>query len=406
MRPPNAEARSNFVSRPSIAHRREAALSSRDILAHLVSMPTVSRSSNADLIDYASEVLLAAGFEILHVEAGAGRRNLFASAGPRDRDGVVLSGHTDVVPVEGQTWASDPYTLVERDGLLYGRGAADMKGFVACVLHAARSMDPRDLKWPLHIALSCDEEIGCVGVRPLLDYLRDRKFTAALCIVGEPTSMRVATSHKGKLAARATCIGREAHSALAPQGLNAVHLASELVLALRDLQSELRSLTTLEDLFDLPYSTVHVGLITGGVALNIVPARCTVDFEIRNLPTMTTSALLDRIENAARQIVARCSDPDANIVIEVVNAYPGLHTPRDDISETVSLLGGNDRVGLSFGAEAGLFRETLGCPTIVCGPGSMDQGHKPDEFIALDQLRRCDIMLQRLLQRMSIDRPL
>jgi len=385
---------------------REAGLSSREILARLVSMPTVSRTSNVAIADHAARILLDAGFDVAVVEAGEGRRNLFASIGPRDRKGVVLSGHTDVVPVDGQSWTSDPFRLTERGGRLYGRGAADMKGFLACVLNAARSVEPRALKRPLHIALSCDEEIGCVGVRPLLEQLHRQGVTAALCVVGEPTSMRVATSHKGKLAARALCLGREAHSALAPQGLNAIHLAGDLVQALRTCQSELATQTDLESLFDLPYSTVHAGLISGGVALNIVPARCALDFEIRNLPTVAAEVILDRIRAEARQIVARYGDAAADIIIDVTGGYPGLHTPAGDLGDTVSLLGGNDRIGLSFGTEAGLFRETLGCPTVVCGPGSMDQGHKPDEFITLDQLDQCDAMLQRLLQRLSIDRPL
>lgn len=383
-----------------------AGVSSREILARLVSMPTVSRTSNVAMADYAARILRDAGFEVAMVEAGEGRRNLFASIGPRGRKGVVLSGHTDVVPVEGQSWTSDPFRLAERGGRLYGRGAADMKGFVACVLNAARSVDPGALEWPLHIALSCDEEIGCVGVRPLLEQLHRQGLTAALCVVGEPTSMRLATSHKGKLSARAVCLGREAHSALAPQGLNAIHLATDLVLALRTCQAELAAQTDLEQLFDLPYSTVHAGLISGGVALNIVPARCVVDFEIRNLPTVAAETILDGIREEARQILARCGDAAADIIIEVTGGYPGLHTPASELGDTVALLGGNDRIGLSFGTEAGLFRETLGCPTVVCGPGSMDQGHKPDEFVTLDQLAQCDAMLQRLLQRLSIDRPL
>jgi acetylornithine deacetylase len=381
---------------------------SKEILARLVAMPTVSRTPNTELIDFATSTLIEAGFTVRHVEAGTGRRNLFASIGPANGAGVILSGHTDVVPVAGQAWSSNPFELVERDGLLFGRGTADMKGFIACVLNAATKAHHHDLKLPLHIALSCDEEIGCVGVRPLLAALGADDLRAGLCLIGEPTSMAVATSHKGKIAARATCIGREAHSGLATQGLNAIHLATDLVNALRDYQRELLALADLQELFEIPYSTIHVGKIAGGVALNIVPAHCTVEFEIRNLPNVEAAALLARIRDDAKKILARYADfPEARIEIEETGGYPGLHTPTHWVSDVTAIFGGQaDRVGLSFGTEAGLFREAFGFPTLVCGPGSMDQGHKPDEYIAVEQLERCDAMLDRLLHRLSIDRPL
>jgi acetylornithine deacetylase len=321
---------------------------------------------------------------------------------------VILSGHTDVVPVEGQTWSTNPFELVERNGLLFGRGTADMKGFIACVLNAAMKASRLDLKLPLHIALSCDEEIGCVGVRPLLTALSADDLNAALCVIGEPTSMRVATSHKGKIAARAICFGREAHSALASQGLNAIHLAADLINALRDYQREIVFQAELESLFDIPYSTIHVGKISGGVALNVVPAQCTVDFEIRNLPTVDAAALLGRIRAEARKIVARYDRfPEAAIEIEETGGYPGLDTPDELVPDTVGILcGQNDWVGLSFGSEAGLFQQAFGFPTVVCGPGSMDQGHKPDEYVSVEQLQKCDLMLERLLQRLTVERPI
>jgi acetylornithine deacetylase len=381
---------------------------SKEILARLVAMPTVSRTPNAELIDFATDTLIEAGFTVRHVEAGSGRRNLFASIGPANAAGVILSGHTDVVPVEGQAWSSNPFELVERDGLLFGRGTADMKGFIACVLNAATRARRYDLKLPLHIALSCDEEIGCVGVRPLLAALGADNLRAGACLIGEPTSMAVATSHKGKISARATCVGREAHSALVTQGLNAIHLATDLINALRDYQRELLALTDLHELFEIPYSTIHVAKIAGGIALNIVPAHCTVEFEIRNLPTVEAAALLARIREDAGKIAARYADfPEARIEIEQTGGYPGLLPPTHGVGDVRAIFGGqNDRIGLSFGTEAGLFQEAFGFPTLVCGPGSMDQGHKPDEYIAVDQVNRCDAMLERLLQRLTIDRPL
>lgn len=247
------------------------------ILEKLVAFPTVSRDSNLGLISYVAEVLEEHGiaYELIHDAAG-GKANLFATVGPKDRPGVMLSGHTDVVPVEGQAWTMPPFALTQHDGRLYGRGTADMKGFVACALRAMVMAARQPLKVPLHLALSYDEEVGCLGVRSLVGMLAEMPVKPWLCLVGEPTGMQVATGHKGKLAARATCCGREGHSALAPLALNALHLGCDFVGVLRDEQDRLAREGARDTDYDIPYTTVHVGKMSGGVALNIVPGypRC------------------------------------------------------------------------------------------------------------------------------------
>ena len=338
-------------------------------------------------------------------DATGQKANLYATIGPADRPGVMLSGHTDVVPVDGQDWTVDPFALTARDGRLYGRGTADMKGFLACALNAARLAADRQLATPLHLALSHDEEVGCIGVRRLLDVMEAMPLRPAFCIVGEPTSMAVARGHKGKLAARATCLGRGGHSALAPLALNAVHLACDLVGEIRRKQAGIADHGAADNDYDVPYTTLHVGRIEGGVALNIVPSLCEVEFEIRNLAEDDPQAILAEIRAAAERLAgeARKQAPEAAIGIEVTNAYPGLDTPEDAavVAFVRSLTGANRTIKVAFGTEGGLFAERLGIPTVVCGPGSMAQGHKPDEFIATEQLARCDAMLAALLDRLE-----
>ncbi len=381
-------------------------MNSVDILERLVAFPTVSRQPNRELIDFVRALLADHGIECLLVPDESGTRsNLYATVGPADRPGVMLSGHTDVVPVEGQDWTLDPFRLTRKEGRLYGRGTADMKGFVACALAAAAAASRRELKAPLHLALSYDEEIGCVGVRRLIALLEAAPQRPAFCIVGEPTAMAVATGHKGKTALRATCIGREGHSALAPLAVNAVYLASDLIAAIRAMQTRLAESGAGDDDYDIPYTTLHVGTIQGGVALNIVPNRCELEFEIRNLAEDDPQEFLQALGQAADAIAekARAVAPEASISIETVNAYPGLSTPPD--AEVVrfvkSLTGANRTIKVAFGTEAGLFSERLGLQAVVCGPGSMAQGHMPDEYVTLDQMARCDAMLAGLLDRLE-----
>ncbi len=383
-----------------------ALLDSVSILERLIAFPTISRTPNTALIEYLQTLLNEHGVSTQLVPSADGQNaNLHAHVGPRDKPGVMLSGHSDVVPVIGQQWTLEPFILTRRDGKFYGRGTADMKGFVACAVSAMLKAAQTDLKVPLQLALSYDEEIGCVGVRRMLDMLESAPCQPAFCIVGEPTELIVATGHKGKTALRATCIGKEAHSALAPSGFNAIHLASDLVDILRRQQSWLKQSGARDDDYDVPYSTVHVGCISGGIALNIVPKECVLDFEIRNLQADDPDEILQRIKQDVSQVIsdARKIYPAADIHIEVVNAYPGLDTAPDAgiVSFVQSLIGSKRTCKVAFGTEGGLFRQRIRVPTVVCGPGSMNQGHKPDEYVTQTQLERCDAMLEALIERLS-----
>lgn len=381
-------------------------MSTKNILRDLIAFPTVSVNPNRDLIDYCANLLKDVGAEVTIIEDETGTKaNLYATIGPRDRPGALLSGHTDVVPIDGQDWTLPAFELTEKDGNLYGRGTADMKGFVASALNAAQMAAKRDLKTPLHLALSYDEEIGCVGVHSMIDMLAAAPFRPVFCIVGEPTSLSVATGHKGKTGCQAVCKGREGHSALAPFALNAIYLANDLITAIRDVQADVIETCGHDDGYDVPYTTLHVGVIQGGVALNIVPNICTFKFEIRNIVEDDPEPILDRIRAAAAEIAAKAQAdfPEADIEIEVTNRYPSLGTPEDAevVSFVKSLCGSNGTMKVAFGTEGGLFDQKLGVPTVVCGPGSMMQGHKPDEFVSVEQLGRCDEMLAKLVERLA-----
>jgi acetylornithine deacetylase len=375
------------------------------ILERFIAFPTVSRDSNTGLIDCVRGLLGEAGIAsrlIANLEGN--KANLFATIGPADESGVILSGHTDVVPVDGQDWSSDPFRLREAGGRLYGRGAADMKAFLACALHAALTAAGKPLIRPLHVAFSYDEEVGCLGVRDMLPILA----TVAppiCCIVGEPTSMKVATGHKGKVFAHAACRGRSAHTAFAPEAVNAIHLACDLVGELRTLQDRLRDSGARDPAYNIPYTTVHAGRIRGGEALNIVPDRCDLDFEIRHLAADDPATLMSEIAATAEAIAARYRGkaPEAGIGIEVVNDYPGLDTPTDAQAVTFvrSLTGENDTIKVAFGTEGGLFHARAHVPAVICGPGSMEQGHKADEFVTREQIARCDAMMEKLVAKLT-----
>ncbi len=381
------------------------------ILERLISFPTVSRDSNLELIRFVVELLESHGIRSQVIPSEDGHKaNLFATVGPADLSGVMLSGHSDVVPVDGQDWTLPPFAMTERDGKLFGRGAADMKGFIASALSACIAASKMDLRTPLHLALSYDEELGCIGVHSLIDMLKSSPQKPLLCIVGEPTSMQVATGHKGKIGARAFCRGREGHSALAPLALNAIHLGCDFVAALRREQERLAAEGARDGDYDIPYTTVHVGKMNAGVALNIVPNLCQLDFEIRNVAAENAQDILDRLRAEAERIAAEAKSiaPEAAIDIEVFNTYPGLDTPAaaQAVAFVKSLTGANGTMKVAFGTEGGLFSREVGTPTVVCGPGSMAQGHKPDEFVSIEQLRRCDEMLEKLLHRLTKPSPL
>ena len=280
-------------------------LSSQQILAQLIAFDTTSSKSNLGLIDHVRDYLAGYGVDSrLVMDATGQKANLWATIGPADRPGVILSGHTDTVPVEGQDWASDPYVLTERDGRLYGRGACDMKGFLACALAAVPDLVARDLARPVHLAFSYDEEVGCVGVIGLLEMLRAEALRPAMCIVGEPTLMQVVIGHKAKRSMRVTVRGRSCHSSLAPQGVNAVDYAARLAVRMQDIAARLAATGGRDTDYDITHSTAHTGTIHGGTALNIVPDLCTLDCELRVLPHEDADALVQELRDYARNDAA------------------------------------------------------------------------------------------------------
>ncbi len=375
-----------------------------EILERLIAFDTVSANSNLGCIDYIEDFLAARGFSITRAPSPDGAKaGLFASLGPEGA-GVVLSAHTDVVPVAGQPWTRDPFRLTGDGDRLYGRGTTDMKGFLATMLAAADRATGAPLREPLRLAISYDEEIGCVGIRNMLGAAAALGRPRA-CIVGEPTGMKVATGHKGKAAFRATCHGRAGHSALAPKFVNALHIAADLVTALRGLQSDLAANGARDEAYDVPYSTIHVGRLVGGAALNIVPETAEIDFEIRHLAADDAGDIFRRIDAEAERIAApyRATDAAAGVTLVQVNAYPGLGAEEDApvVVWARRMAGSDEPLKVPFGTEAGYF-DGLGVPTIVCGPGDMaGQGHKADEYVTRDQLAACDRMMDRVIDDLS-----
>ncbi len=376
-----------------------------EILDTLIGFDTVSAKSNLDLAAWVDGFLRHCGFNVWLVPSPSGEKaGLYAERGPAG-DGVLLSGHTDVVPVEGQDWSRDPFRLTREGDRVYGRGTTDMKGYVASVLALAERAAHANLAEPLKIALSYDEEVGCVGIQQMLADLTPLLGRPRACFVGEPTEMQVAVGHKGKAALRAVCHGQSGHSALAPKFVNALHLAGDFMSELRAIQDDLAQNGARDEAYSVPYSSVHVGRLMGGMALNIVPDRAELTFEYRHLPADNAEDILARIQSAAVHVGETYSAfwEGARIEVEQTNAYPGL-----DVSDASPVIGyakslaqRNHTTKVAFGTEAGFF-DRLGIPTVVCGPGSMEgQGHKPDEYLSLDQLAACDAMMDRILIDLS-----
>ncbi len=385
----------------------------RQLIDTLISFDTTSRNSNLELITFIQDYLQDLGVEstLLHND-DMSKANLYATLGPTDRPGIMLSGHTDVVPVDGQDWNTDPWTVIQKDDRLYGRGTCDMKGFIAVCLAYAPEFLARNPITPLHFAFSYDEEIGCIGVHSLLDMLNHMPIKPAMCIVGEPTGMDVSLGHKGKYNYRAVVRGFETHSSLAPHGVNAIEYAAELICFLKNLSDRFAIEGPFDDAFDVTHTTVHTGLISGGTALNIVPGECSFEFEFRNLAEHNPVQIIDEIrryvstEIESRMTAVRAPDGAAigcNVGIEIRedNYAPGLSTDAEAevVSFVKSLAGRNDHIKVAFATEAGLFDTHVGIPTVICGPGHIAQAHKPDEYLALDQLEQCCQFMSRLLDR-------
>ncbi len=370
--------------------------STLELLDRLVAFNTVSSNSNLQLIDFVQDFLKSRGFELTRIpdETGA-KAGLFASIGPAGA-GIVLSAHTDVVPVDGQDWSRDPFRLTRRDDRLYGRGTTDMKGFLASMLALADRAASADLREPLKLSISYDEEVGCLGIARMCGALTTALGQPRAAIIGEPTEMVVAIGHKGKMGFRAAASGSAGHSSLAPLHKNALYVAADFIAELRGLQDWYARSGAQDPAYDIPYTTFHVGRLSGGTALNIVPDHAELYFEFRYLVEGDVEAVLRKIKSFA----------GSDISLERNIAYPGLDTPSDApvVHLGCKLAGTNQLTKVSFGTEAGFF-DKLGIPSIVCGPGSMEsQGHKLDEFITISQLQACDEMMDRVLAELSGNR--
>jgi acetylornithine deacetylase len=315
----------------------------------------------------------------------------------------MLSGHTDVVPTLGQDWHSDPYQLKTDETLLFGRGACDMKGFIACVLAGLPQMTAARLQTPIHLAFSYDEEIGCVGARRLADAMAGFEVKPRIGLIGEPTSMNMVLGHKGKISYRVTVSGLSCHSAYISSGVNAVEYAAELIAFIRNMNTRVQQNLT-DQSYSVPHSTFHVGNISGGTALNIVPRLCEFEFEIRNLPQEDLETLVHDIKHYARDVLLadmKSRYPGSDISFNQTSYYPGLHTdPAATVIDYTRAINPIDEIGanVSFGTEAGLF-DAIGINCLVCGPGSIDQAHKPDEFVSREQLQHCDHLIENLVHR-------
>ncbi|MBB3773112.1 acetylornithine deacetylase [Angulomicrobium tetraedrale] len=373
-----------------------------ELLAHLVAFDTTSRNSNLALIGFVRDYLEAYGVASVIVPSEDGQKaSLFATIGPAGVGGVCLSGHSDVVPVDGQPWSTDPFELTPREDRLYGRGSCDMKGFVATCLALVPQMTAANLSTPIHLLVSYDEEIGCTGVVPAVRKLGVDLPLPRACIVGEPTSMRVVDAHKSGIAYLTTVTGREAHSSMPQLGANAIFAAAELVGELDRYRAELIEAGDASGRFDPPNTTLQVTVIEGGTAGNIVPRQCAIRWNVRGLPDFDEPALLARFERFAQGVVLpklRASAPEASIVTDFIYRVPPLRPQTGSEAELLALrLAGQNRTyTVSYGTEGGHF-QAQGIPTVICGPGSIDQAHKPDEFIDVAQLRACERFLTGLI---------
>jgi len=375
-----------------------------ELLKTLVGFDTTSYNSNLGLIEFIQSYLSSYNVEstLIHDESGK-KANLYATIGRTDIGGVMLSGHTDVVPVEGQDWGTNPFSLIESDDKFYGRGSADMKSFIALVLSRVPEMTSVELKKPIHLAFSYDEEIGCVGVKRMLDLLEHQPIKPSCCIIGEPTGMEVVIGHKGKHATRVKIRGLACHSGQSPFGVNAIDFASELIVYIRKLAHEKSQHGPFDKDYEVPYTTIHTGVVKGGTALNIVPNFCQFDFEIRHLYEEDPQHLLDQIKDFARdhlETEMHLIDTDTGFDFETLATYPGLLTdPGIELVTYIKGLLDNDAHSkVIFGSEGGLFQKRLGTPTLVCGPGNIDQAHQANEYISLDQLQKGGNFLDRLLE--------
>ncbi len=373
------------------------------ILESLVAFDTTSRNSNISCTDWIQAYLRGFGVDCeVYVNAEGDKHNLYAVIGPGDAPGYVLSAHTDVVPVDGQAWTTDPFRLTLRDGKAYGRGACDMKGFLACTLAAVPEMVRRPLKTPIHLAYSYDEEVGCTGVRDMLVHFQDRQPKPIAAFIGEPSSMQVIIGHKGGQRVLCGVRGKAAHSSLAPHGVNAVEWGARLVAKIRDMAEAQEASGARDALYDVPHSTLHVGIFTGGTSPNIVPHRADISFECRNISADDPMTYIDAIIRYAKEELEprmKRNDPEAGFDFDLRPLLPALETAPDHPAVTAAkrFAGRNDHAKVAYGTEASLFQDMAGYPSVVVGPGDIDQAHKPDEWIAVSELEKCSAFIGRLI---------
>ena len=399
----------------SALHTVQAAdLAALPMIEKWVSFASVSRNSNLSLIEWTRELLKAQGVDCKLTYDDSGKKanlwaTLAASNGETKIGGLVLSGHTDVVPVDGQPWNTDPFVAQVVGDKLYGRGVTDMKGFGATALFMVPELLKRKLKRPVHLAFSYDEEVGCIGVRRLIAQMVDDGFKPAGCIVGEPTGMQVVIAHKGKHAYKTSVRGFEAHSSLTPQGVNAVEVACEFVTKLKTMQRKLVSDGPFDAAFDVPHTTIHTGVIAGGTALNIIPRDCEVTWEIRHHHLNSPVALFNEAKAFADSLTPEMQAvaPDTGITHKLTSVLPGFATDADsEIAKLCFTCAGVDKSAgagkVSFGTEAALFHQ-VGVPTIVCGPGHIAQAHQPNEWVSLEQLAWCERFMRKLADEICIN---
>jgi acetylornithine deacetylase len=376
----------------------------------LLSIDTTSRNSNLGLIEMVRDSLNGAGVQsVLTYHPSGQKANLFATLPAHDGEtngGIVLSGHTDVVPVDGQEWSSDPFKPEIRDGRLYARGSCDMKGFIGSVLAQLPDMQQARLSKPIHFAFSYDEEVGCVGAPLMIADLIKRGIKPEGCIVGEPTSMRPVVGHKGINVYRCHVHGHATHSSLTPKGVNAIEYAARLICYIRDIADQHRANGPYDEAFTVPFTTAQTGTISGGIAVNIVPALCEFTFQVRNLPTVDVDRIIKQIQDYARdELVPRmkAENPIGDIRFTKMAVAPALdESEQDAVTALVrALTADQERRKVAYGTEAGLFK-AAGIPSIICGPGDIEQAHKPDEYVELEQLRECERFLARFIRGMSL----
>jgi len=379
----------------------------RDILAQLISFDTVSRNSNLALIDFIASYLgdLSINCDVIY-SINNEKANLFATlGGPADKPGIVLSGHTDVVPIDGQDWSSDPFTMVERDGKLFGRGTADMKGFIAACLALAPEIAKAPLKEPIHVAFSYDEEVGCRGVGAMIEKVQAREPLPRICIIGEPTDMLVVNAHKGICAYRTSIVGRESHSSNTEFGESAIFAAARMVEHLRLLAGQIKEQADPASPFEPPYTSISVGTLNGGSAINIIPNHCSFDWEYRPLPDDDIDYVLNSLNQFAHDIVLpemQANFPEASITTELIARAPALMREENSSAEelVLALTGHNETHVVAYATEGGLFQEA-GMSTVVCGPGSINQAHRPDEFLEIAQLNQAEQFIRNLVTALS-----